>query len=256
LTDVGVAAALVGIQTPDQMQHHPLRGALFETMIVNEFLKNRCNAGVRDPLYFWRDNIGTEVDLILERGTKIAVVEIKSGITVASDAFGNFQMAKVRCGARHFLRDLPGAGLWRRDPLHTRGGGRHALEPAVILVSSPVRRQLMGSDTHGTTLSLDAELIMVQARKERSAFRGSVPRRRLFSPDCAALHPGAPIGKMRVQGGYWGQTQLIISTAEGGENARVRRSLPGLRYASSGLHTKVRRTQSVIGERAKPEIRS
>ena len=91
MTDVGLAAALLGIQSASQMQHHPLRGALFETMVVNEFLKNRANTGDRSPLYFWRDNIGTEVDLILERGTEMAAVEIKSGITVASDAFGNLK---------------------------------------------------------------------------------------------------------------------------------------------------------------------
>ena len=91
MTDVGLAAALMGIQNETQMQNHPLRGALFETMVVNEFLKSRANAGVRSPLYFWRDNIGTEVDLIMERGNEIAVVEIKSGISVASDAFGNLK---------------------------------------------------------------------------------------------------------------------------------------------------------------------
>ena len=91
MTDAGVAAALMGIRNESQMQSHPLRGALFETMVVNEFLKNRCNTGLRDPLYFWRDNIGTEVDLIIERGNEIAAVEIKSGMTVASDAFGNLK---------------------------------------------------------------------------------------------------------------------------------------------------------------------
>ena len=91
VTDVGLACALLGIETASQVQNHPLRGALFETMVVNEFLKNRCNAGTRAPLYFWRDNIGTEVDLILERGNELAAVEIKSGITVASDAFGNLK---------------------------------------------------------------------------------------------------------------------------------------------------------------------
>ena len=66
--DVGLAAALLGIQTVEQVAAHPLRGALFETMVVNEFLKARRNAGRRDQLYFWRDNIGTEIDLVLEQG--------------------------------------------------------------------------------------------------------------------------------------------------------------------------------------------
>ena len=89
LTDVGLAAALMGITEPGQVQAHPLRGALFETMVVNELLKTRANLGLREPLHFWRDNIGTEVDVIIERGTEIAALEIKSGPTVASDAFGN-----------------------------------------------------------------------------------------------------------------------------------------------------------------------
>ncbi len=84
--DVGLAAALLGVQTPEQMDTHPLKGALFETMVVNEFLKARRNAGRRDQLYFWRDNIGTEVDLVIERGHALAGIEIKSGSRVASDA--------------------------------------------------------------------------------------------------------------------------------------------------------------------------
>ena len=91
MCDVGLAAALLGIQTAEQALLHPLRGALFETLVVNEFLKNRCNAGIRDPLYFWRDNTGTEVDLVLERGNEIAAVEIKSGITISGDAFSNLK---------------------------------------------------------------------------------------------------------------------------------------------------------------------
>lgn len=88
MTDVGLAAALLGIQTAQQADSHPLRGALFETMVVNDLLKTRRNLGSSEALCYWRDNIGTEVDLILERGNEIAGVEIKAGPTVAGDAFG------------------------------------------------------------------------------------------------------------------------------------------------------------------------
>jgi predicted AAA+ superfamily ATPase len=91
MTDAGLAAALLGIQTAQQMAVHPLRGAFFETMVVNEFLKSQANAGLLETLYFWRDNIGTEVDLVLERGTEIAAVEMMSGPSVASDAFCNLK---------------------------------------------------------------------------------------------------------------------------------------------------------------------
>ena len=131
MTDVGLATALIGIRSPDQVQAHPLRGPLFETMVVNEFLKNRCNSGNRDPLYFWRDNSGTEIDLVLERGNEIAAVEIKSGPTVASDAleplrkwhkyattraeFSTIHPGLVYGGTEHYTREgvdvLPWAAL-------------------------------------------------------------------------------------------------------------------------------------------------
>ena len=122
MTDVGLAAALLGIHTAQQMQSHPLRGALFETMVVNEFLKSRANAGVREPLYFWRDNIGTEVDLILERGQDIAAVEIKSGITVASDAFNNLEKWQKYATERgNFSNIYPGL-VYGGDSRFTRSG--------------------------------------------------------------------------------------------------------------------------------------
>lgn len=87
MTDVGLAAALVGPREESQVQAHPMRGALFETVMVNEFLKGGCNIGLCEPPCFWRDNIGTEVNLILERGNDVAAVEIESGPAVASDTF-------------------------------------------------------------------------------------------------------------------------------------------------------------------------
>ena len=97
--DVGLAASLLGIQTAEQIAMHPLKGALFETMVVNEFFKARRNAGRREQLYFWRDNIGTEVDLVLEQGQALAGIEIKSGLKVASDAAASLRKWQKYAGA-------------------------------------------------------------------------------------------------------------------------------------------------------------
>ena len=92
MTDVGLACALLGIQNSEQVHSHPLRGALFETMVVNELIKNRNNTGQVNQLYFWRDNSGTEVDIVLERSNELAGVEIKSGITVSADSMRSLNL--------------------------------------------------------------------------------------------------------------------------------------------------------------------
>ncbi|MGQ0711139.1 MAG: ATP-binding protein [Rhodoferax sp.] len=85
--DTALAAALMGIQSLEQMRIHPLRGALFETLIVGEFLKARYNQGFASNLYFWRDNVGLEVDLLLDEAQGLRPVEIKSSATVTDDLF-------------------------------------------------------------------------------------------------------------------------------------------------------------------------
>jgi len=85
--DVGLAAHLIGIQNIDQLQTHPLKGELFETFVVIEFLKKRYNQGKRSNLYYFRDNTGNEIDLIFETGLEPIPIEIKSAQTVNSDFF-------------------------------------------------------------------------------------------------------------------------------------------------------------------------
>ncbi|WP_275099665.1 ATP-binding protein [Sedimenticola hydrogenitrophicus] len=83
--DVGLACWLLGIRDADVLRLHPLRGALFETLVVSEFLKDRHNQGLPPDLYFWRDNNGVEADLLFERQGKLQTVEIKSGQTITGD---------------------------------------------------------------------------------------------------------------------------------------------------------------------------
>lgn len=84
--DTGLAAWLLGLRTVDQLVLHPMRGALFENLVVGEFIKARYNAGMPADLYFWRDNNGLEADLVFESESKLQTVEIKSGATVTAAA--------------------------------------------------------------------------------------------------------------------------------------------------------------------------
>lgn len=85
--DTGVASALLGIENPDQLALHPFRGGLFENMIIVDFLKNRYNKGKPNNLYFWRDSLGTEIDLLVEKANSLLPIEIKSGQTITDDYF-------------------------------------------------------------------------------------------------------------------------------------------------------------------------
>jgi uncharacterized protein len=83
--DTGLAAWLLGIRAEEHLSLHPLRGALFENLIVTEAIKSRYNQGRGMDLYFWRDNNGAEADLLFETPQGLQMVEIKSGKTVTTD---------------------------------------------------------------------------------------------------------------------------------------------------------------------------
>lgn len=83
--DTGLASYLLGIQSPDQLSTHAQRGALFEAFVVGEFLKRRFNDGQPSNLYFWRNNSGDEIDLLIEHGNELQPIEIKSGQTFTTD---------------------------------------------------------------------------------------------------------------------------------------------------------------------------
>ena len=83
--DSGLAAWLMGIRSAETLETHAARGALFESWVVSELYKKRLNVGLPIDLFFWRDNTGNEVDLIVENEKGLQPIEIKSGSTYASD---------------------------------------------------------------------------------------------------------------------------------------------------------------------------
>ncbi|MGD9492920.1 MAG: ATP-binding protein [Bacteroidales bacterium] len=89
--DTGLACSLLGIETETQLATHPLRGSLFENAVVLDFLKRRYNAGKENNLFFWRDNTGNEIDLLLVNSDKKTPVEIKSSQTISGDFFKGIQ---------------------------------------------------------------------------------------------------------------------------------------------------------------------
>jgi predicted AAA+ superfamily ATPase len=85
--DTGLACALLDIDEVDKLKTHYARGNLFESFVISEFFKYRCNQMRRPNSYFWRDSHGHEIDVILEDGQGLTPVEIKMGKTIAADWF-------------------------------------------------------------------------------------------------------------------------------------------------------------------------
>lgn len=99
--DVGLAAYLLGMKSPEQTVQNPLKGALFENFIMAEFIKNRFNHIQDSNLYFFRDNVGNEVDLILDYGNQLVSVEIKSAETISGSYLKSLKFYQKLCGDRN-----------------------------------------------------------------------------------------------------------------------------------------------------------
>ena len=85
--DSGLHCHLLGIRDPGQLQHHPLRGAVFESWVHAEVLKARLHAGLEPRLSHYREARGAEVDLVVEAGRGAILVEAKSGTTVLAEHY-------------------------------------------------------------------------------------------------------------------------------------------------------------------------
>jgi predicted AAA+ superfamily ATPase len=85
--DTGLLCYLLRIRSAQDLHVHGSRGAVFESYVVSEFVKNFANAGQEPDLYFWRDSAGHEVDVLLETDGALTPIEVKSAQTVASDFF-------------------------------------------------------------------------------------------------------------------------------------------------------------------------
>jgi hypothetical protein len=85
--DSGLLCYLLRITRDADVAMHPLRGAIVETFVVSELFKLFAGAGLEPPLFFWRDQSGHEVDVVIDLGSRLIPVEVKSGATIAGDAF-------------------------------------------------------------------------------------------------------------------------------------------------------------------------
>lgn len=93
-TETGLAAYLLGLRNVQQVAHDPLRGSLFENLVISEMMKRIKNADNGDELFFFRTSDGIEVDALLRTDKGFRPIEIKSSMT---------HSASLESGMRKFM---------------------------------------------------------------------------------------------------------------------------------------------------------
>lgn len=89
--DTGLLCYLLRLREPADILSHAMKGAIFETYVLAELYKAFAHRGERPPLFFWRDQSGHEVDVVLDAGTHLLPIEIKAGETVDRSFFAGLQ---------------------------------------------------------------------------------------------------------------------------------------------------------------------
>lgn len=98
--DAGLVCHLVGIRRPQELELHPLRGALFENLVFSEFLKRSFNSGTRPSILFFRDKTGHEVDFLIADGDRLRAFEVKSSATFRRDYVSDLRYVRDLIGPR------------------------------------------------------------------------------------------------------------------------------------------------------------
>jgi hypothetical protein len=112
--DSGLVCHLVGIEDEAHLAAHPLRGPIFESFVASEIWKAHAHRGVTPRLVHFRETRGAEVDLGVELGREVTLVECKSGATVHDSSFA---------GLRTVRADLAMTGAYDRiDAVVVYGG--------------------------------------------------------------------------------------------------------------------------------------
>lgn len=113
--DSGLLCYLLGIRKPEELMVHSSRGAIFESWVISELDKSYYHSGKQPAMYFFRDSNNNEIDLILDSGSKVTPVEIKSAQTINTDFFKGLEYWRRLIGKP----DSPAVLIYGGDSLTT-----------------------------------------------------------------------------------------------------------------------------------------
>lgn len=98
--DTALACYLLSIDNETQLASHPLRGELFENLVIVEFSKARYNTGKAPNTYFYRDQSQREIDVLCAENDGYHAYEVKSATTFHSSFFKQFDYLRKVLGEK------------------------------------------------------------------------------------------------------------------------------------------------------------
>ena len=78
LRDTGLLHHLLNITTRGDLDDHPIRGASWETFVIEDLVRRERLAHPQAQFFYWRTAAGAEIDLVVERGADRFAIEVKS----------------------------------------------------------------------------------------------------------------------------------------------------------------------------------
>ena len=118
LRDCGLLHHLLNIGSTGELQNHPAYGASWETFVIEEIIRREQIKRPGAQAFFWRTAAGSEIDLVLDRGSHLVGIEIKAGTGARIDVARQVEQANVGLRARK---------VWVID----HGAGQTALKPDI-----------------------------------------------------------------------------------------------------------------------------
>lgn len=104
--DTGLLCYLLKISTSEQILTHPVKGNIFENLMIAEYVKRIHHKNNFQDVWFWRDSAGHEVDLIIQDGQQLNLVEMKAGQTIMSDMFKGLTWWENLSGLKDLTKKL------------------------------------------------------------------------------------------------------------------------------------------------------
>jgi predicted AAA+ superfamily ATPase len=108
--DTGLAAYLTGWTSPAVLERGAMAGQFFETWVFTELYKSFVNAGIRPPIYYYRDKDKKEIDLLLYQNGTVYPIEIKKTANPGLNDIRNFSVLESLQTMRKQLKVQVGNG--------------------------------------------------------------------------------------------------------------------------------------------------